>query len=93
MYLAALSFYPNHASIHLKYAGFLRYVRGDLEKANHHYRSSYECNQEYPDGVGGYASFLHGTGGDKKLAESLYEKAIQVSDVAPLFMTHLTGED
>jgi tetratricopeptide (TPR) repeat protein len=78
MYLSALSFYPNHASIHLKYAGFLRYVRGDLEKASQHYRLSYECNPEYADGVGGYASFLHGTGGDKILAQSLYEKAIKV---------------
>lgn len=80
MYLSALSFFPNHASIHLKYAGFLRYVRGDLEKAHQHYRLSYENNPNYPDGVGGYASFLHGTGGDKKLAHSLYEKAIEADN-------------
>jgi tetratricopeptide (TPR) repeat protein len=85
MYLSALSFYPNQASIHLKYAGFLRYVRGDLENASQHYRLSYEHNPEYADGVGGYASFLHGTGGDKILAQSLYEKAIKVCSLVTLF--------
>ncbi len=79
MYLSALSFYPDHASIHLKYAGFLRYVRGDLTQAHTHYRLAYEKNPNYADGVGGYASFLHGTGGDKDLALQLYEKAIKVT--------------
>ena len=79
----ALKLYPKHASIHLKYAGFLRHVRKDMERASSHYRKSTEANPTYADGLGSYASFLHGTGnngGDKKYTESLYQRAVEVKN-------------
>jgi hypothetical protein len=79
----ALTLYPKHASIHLKYAGFLRHVRKDLPRATTHYREATEANPVYADALGSYASFLHGTatggdGGDKQLTENLYQRAIEV---------------
>jgi len=75
----ALGLFPNHASMHLKYAGFLRHVRKDMERATFHYRLSTEVNPNYADGLGSFASFLHGTGsnGDKKYTENLYQRAVE----------------
>lgn len=80
-YNQTLKLYPKHASIHFKYAGFLRHIRQDVDGAERHYKLSVEHNPKYADGVGGYASFLHGTGGDKVLAEQLYEMSIQVRHI------------
>ena len=80
-FLQALKLFPQHASIHLKYAGFLRHVRKDLPGAATHYRTATEVNPDYADGLGSYASFLHGTqgaGGGTSLAEGLYQRAVEV---------------
>lgn len=67
--------------MHLKYAGFLRHIRRNHEQALHHYRRAVDVNDQNADAIGGYASFLHGTKGDKTLVENLYDRAIAVDDV------------
>lgn len=80
-FIKALTLFPKHASIHLKYAGFLRHVRKDIPRATAHYQEATEANPQYADALGSYASFLHGTGGgDKGQTESLYQRAIEVSE-------------
>lgn len=79
--MKALTLFPKHASIHLKYAGFLRHVRKDIPRASAHYKEATEVNPNYADALGSYASFLHGTGvegSDKTVTENLYQRAIEV---------------
>ena len=66
--------------MHLKYAGFLRHVRRNHDQALLHYKRAVEVNDANADAIGGYASFLHGTKGDKVLVENLYERAIAVDN-------------
>ena len=82
-FIKALAVFPRHSSIHLKYAGFLRHVRKDMERATKHYKEAVEANPHYADALGSYASFLHSTtgGGDKKLTESLYRRAVEVTSL------------
>ncbi len=70
--------FPKHASVVLKYAGFLRHVKKDATQAELHYRKCTEINPQYAEGLGSYASFLYGTRRNMNLVESLFENSIQV---------------
>jgi len=79
--LKALALYPNDSSIHLKYAGFLRHIRRDLNESENHYRKAAEVNPLNPDAAGSYASFMHGVLRKMDIAEEMYVKAIEVSNL------------
>jgi Tfp pilus assembly protein PilF len=81
--MEALKLFPSHSTIHLKYAGFVRHVRGDIDRAGEHYKKAVKCNPQNVDALGGYASFLHGTNSSsssKKIAEELYNSAIELDN-------------
>ena len=44
-YQITLETYPYQSSIHLKYAGFLRYIKKDLSKAETHYILAIQHNR------------------------------------------------
>ena len=77
-YIKTLQLYPNHSSIHLKYAGFLRHVKNDLIGTETHYKLAIETNPDNTDALGSYASFLHGVLKKIDLAEQFYSKSIQI---------------
>ena len=64
LFLRALALYPQHSSLHLKYAGFLRHARRDIVGADKHYELAVTTNPENSDALGSYASFLHGAIGN-----------------------------
>ena len=90
MYVQALNNFPKHASIHLKYAGFLRHVRKDMHGALKHYKMAVECNDKNADTLGGYASFLHGTSGDHHVISEMYERAIEVHRFLSLILAFVS---
>lgn len=79
-YKRALEFFPEHSSIHLKYAGFLRHVRRNLTGAQQEYLLAVNTGPENADALGNYASFLHGVNRMIDEAEFYYKKAAQVDD-------------
>lgn len=73
-YQKSLELYPNQASIHLKYASFLRYVRNDMVSAEIHYIDAVtSCSNS--ETLGCYASYLHSI---RKIdeAEAMYKRAV-----------------
>ena len=74
----ALELYPNHSSLHLKYAGFLRHARRDLIGADKHYELAILKNPQNSDALGSYASFLHGVIGNMEGAAKHYEQAMKI---------------
>lgn len=77
-YKKTLELYPEHSSVHLKYAGLLRHVRRNLAAAEEHYVKAVETNPMNSDAIGSYASFLHGVHGNIDAAERYYKQAIEV---------------
>lgn len=76
-YVKALELYPQHSSIHLKYAGFLRHSRRDVSGAEKHYLRAVETSPSNSDALGSYASFMHGVHNNLKEAEKYYKKAVE----------------
>lgn len=79
-YLKALELYPQHSSIHLKFAGFLRHVKRDLPGAEKHYIKAVQVNPTNADALGSYASFLHGVHNKIEEAAQYYAQALQADD-------------
>lgn len=80
IYLKALDLYPQHSSINLKYAGFLRHTRRDIPGAEKFYLKAVEASPNNADALGSYASFLHGVHNNIKEAEKYYQKAVDADD-------------
>lgn len=57
--MLAIKTYPDHSSILLKYAGFLRHIKKDLVGAESYYGKACAANESHADAFGSYASFLH----------------------------------
>ena len=80
LYLRALELYPQHSSINLKYAGFLRHTRRDIPGAEKFYLKAVEVSPNNADALGSYASFMHGVHNNIKEAEKYYQKAVEADD-------------
>jgi tetratricopeptide (TPR) repeat protein len=72
----ALELYPFQFTVHLKYAGFLRYIRQDLVLAEKHYKLAVDINSN-SETLGTYASFLHSINKVDE-AEALYQKSVDI---------------
>ena len=81
MYTKALELYPQHSSINLKYAGFLRHMRRDIPGAEKYYLKAVEASPTNSDALGSYASFMHGVHNNIKEAEKYYQKAVEADDM------------
>lgn len=81
MYTKALELYPQHSSINLKYAGFLRHTRRDIPGAERYYLKAVEASPTNSDALGSYASFMHGVHNNIKEAEKYYQKAVEADDM------------
>lgn len=79
-YKRALELFPDQSSIHLKYAGFLRHIKRDINGAGEEYFRAVETNPQNADALGNYASFLHGVKQDVGEAAKYYERAVAVDD-------------
>ena len=75
-YLKALALNPSHSSLNLKYAGFLRHIRDDVNNAEKHYKLAILNDPSNADALGNYASFLHGDLGNMEEAAQYYERAV-----------------
>jgi tetratricopeptide (TPR) repeat protein len=73
-----LTLYPFQATIHLRYATFLRYIRNDLVSSEKYYKLATEI-QPNAETLGNYASFLHSNGNIDQ-AESLYQTSIELDN-------------
>ena len=74
----ALTLFPGHSSLHLKYAGFLRHAKRDIAGADKQYQLAVQNNPENADALGSYASFLHGVLGNMDGASRYYEVAVKI---------------
>jgi len=81
MYTKALELFPQHSSINLKYAGFLRHTRRDIPGAEKYYLKAVEASPTNSDALGSYASFMHGVHNNIKEAEKYYQKAVEADDM------------
>jgi Tfp pilus assembly protein PilF len=80
MYQAAIQYFPTDSSIHLKYAGFLRHVRKNIDGAEKEYLAAIAENSKNADALGNYASFLHGVRRNSADAEKFYKMAVELDD-------------